>query len=803
MNHLEFVEKSESPGGSGIAPGCILILSILIIGATLLIYGLVWITEQFALILGQSFDHRLWALVVAGHAMALLLFSLPGAALTREPRYRAVFRTWALVGVFALFLIPVQFASSMPAATLFQLIGATLYLGLLFLLRRRSGSGLAGSKASIWIALTAAGLIVWPWVAWGALGSWSETLLNLASAFVFGLGAAWTLEYSLLTFVAGPAKVQRLSFALAGLVIASSLLSMGATFGANGQQLVLQIILAGIGWLVAALALWNGPEPTGSNWPAIALLAGVCVAAPLLFLDPDELALILNLMTQDTGYFALRATWLGLLTGLLLGLVGWFLIRRASWPDGRRPAFLAGLVWLGMAAVYFGVGQIGWHGDRLYVILSEQADLSATEVIQDPLQRREAVYQELVGHAEATQADLRSSLEALGIDYRPYYLVNALEIDAGPVVRRWLELQPEVDRVLDSPELRPLPFPVPTSRGDASSPPEPQWNLVTIGAPQVWEELGARGAGIVIGQSDSGVDGQHPELLEQYRGNRPGGPTGGDYNWLDPWNNSPSPVDIGGHGTHTLATALGRSVGVAPDATWIGCVNLARNLGNPPRYLDCLQFHLAPFPQGGNPFQDGRPELGANVLNNSWGCPEIEGCDANSLLPAVRALRAAGVFVVASAGNEGDACGSISSPISLYDEVFTVGAIDSRGNVAPFSSRGPVTADGSERLKPDVVAPGVGVLSAFPAGTYQYSDGTSMAGPHVAGVVALMWSASPQLIGDIERTESILTASARVGDAQESGLPNCGGDGEVANNATGYGIVDAFAAVTMALEGGE
>ena len=166
----------------------------------------------------------------------------------------------------------------------------------------------------------------------------------------------------------------------------------------------------------------------------------MCVAAPLLFLDPDELALILNLMTQDTGYFALRATWLGLLTGLLLGLVGWFLIRRASWPDGRRPAFLAGLVWLGMAAVYFGVGQIGWHGDRLYVILSEQADLSATEVIQDPLQRREAVYQELVGHAEATQADLRSSLEALGIDYRPYYLVNALEIDAGPVVRRWLEL---------------------------------------------------------------------------------------------------------------------------------------------------------------------------------------------------------------------------------------------------------------------------------------------------------------------------------------------------------------------------
>jgi subtilisin family serine protease len=319
----------------------------------------------------------------------------------------------------------------------------------------------------------------------------------------------------------------------------------------------------------------------------------------------------------------------------------------------------------------------------------------------------------------------------------------------------------------------------------------------------VWEDLGIRGNGITIGQSDSGVDGRHPELLEQYRGNGPEGPAGSDYNWLDPWNNSPSPVDVGGHGTHTLATALGRSAGVAPEATWIACVNLARNLGNAPRYLDCLQFHLAPFPQGGDPFRDGKPELGADVLNNSWGCPEIEGCDPNSLLSAVRALRAAGVFVVASAGNEGDACGSISSPISLYDEVFTVGAIDSLGNVASFSSRGPVSADGSERLKPDVVAPGVEILSAFPDGTYEYSGGTSMAGPHVAGVVALMWSANPRLVGDIARTESILTATAQFNEGQELGQPNCAGEDERPNNAVGYGIVDAFEAVTMALAEGE
>ncbi len=206
---------------------------------------------------------------------------------------------------------------------------------------------------------------------------------------------------------------------------------------------------------------------------------------------------------------------------------------------------------------------------------------------------------------------------------------------------------------------------------------------------------------------------------------------------------------------------------------------------------------LAPFPQDGDPLHDGRPEWGAHVLNNSWGCPEIEGCDPTSLLPAVRALRAAGVFMVASAGNEGDACGSVRAPISLYDEVFSVGAMDEAHQIAPFSSRGPVTADGSGRVKPDVVAPGVGVLSAFPGGTYSYSDGTSMAGPHVVGVVALMWSANPALIGDIDATEHMLTATAEPIIAPPSA---CDATAALPNNTTGYGLVDAYAAVAASVK---
>ncbi len=199
---------------------------------------------------------------------------------------------------------------------------------------------------------------------------------------------------------------------------------------------------------------------------------------------------------------------------------------------------------------------------------------------------------------------------------------------------------------------------------------QPDWNLTSMGADRVWKEFGVRGQGIVVGQSDSGVQFDHPELRDSYRG------SAGvhDTNWLDPWYGSRAPYDAGGHGTHTLGSVLGNTVGVAPDATWIACANQYRNLGNPALYLDCMQFMLAPYPQDGDPFTDGQPARSANVLNNSWGCPEeFEGCDSLSLEPAVAALRAAGIFVVASAGNSGPACGTVTDPIALVRRVLLGG----------------------------------------------------------------------------------------------------------------------------------
>ena len=148
-----------------------------------------------------------------------------------------------------------------------------------------------------------------------------------------------------------------------------------------------------------------------------------------------------------------------------------------------------------------------------------------------------------------------------------------------------------MDRILPSPHLRPLPRPLAVHTGDAEAPTDPPWNLTLIDAARVWQELGVRGLGVVIGQSDSGVQFDHPQLLPGYRGRNADHSFSHDYNWLDPWSHTPAPVDFDGHGTHTLGTVAGATVGVAPDATWFACANLQRNLGNPARLSGLYAVH--------------------------------------------------------------------------------------------------------------------------------------------------------------------------------------------------------------------
>lgn len=798
------------------------------VGLTVGTQAIGWLIAQVLLASGMDEPAWLWPLLGLVNAALVALPAGLLAALPRSPAVRTAGRVWLLtgigLGVFGLLrAIPLPHHEAYLAVLACSLALAGILLRWLARRAKRAAQQSPtavesravelpavvespGKSPAVGFGIAAGLALLLPWAWVGALGGLLETVLTVAVAAATGWFAATLLDGRFWTAyqrTAGerPASGPR-PVLLGGLVAGVALVLLAAGIGQPGTQLALLLVLPPTGFALAALrpltnrlapsAEYRSAGPSGSA--PVGWLVGLAALGPLAFADPEEISLLL-VTGRDVPFWVAVAAGSSLAVALLLGL-GYalsFARPRAGLPRRWLGAVTAAVVLLAGTGVYVGLGQPGLHGERLFVVLKEQADLST--VTGQPGQagrdaRVREVYQRLVTTADRSQAGLRRDLDRLGLDFTPYYLVNAIEVDGGPAVRAWLSRHDAVARVLLSQRLRPLPAPIGVTHGDAAAPTSVPWNLSLIGADRVWSQLGVTGDGIVVGGSDSGVDGRHPALAAGFRG--------GDDSWYDPWNATRSPDDQNGHGTHTLATAVGgNSVGVAPGAQWVGCVNLDRNLGNPARYLDCLQFMLAPFPTGGNPFTDGRPERAPQILTNSWGCPTIEGCDPGALRPATAALAAAGIFVTVAAGNTGPSCGSVDDPPATYPDVFTVGAVDRQRTVTDFSSRGPAPGG---TVKPDLVAPGAGILSAMPDGGYATLDGTSMATPHVAGVVALMWSANPALIGDLDRTWEILlsTTSPASPGADPTGCGAPANTKDATANVEGAGLVDAYAAVRAA-----
>lgn len=450
----------------------------------------------------------------------------------------------------------------------------------------------------------------------------------------------------------------------------------------------------------------------------------------------------------------------------------------------------------------------GGQAADVLLVLDEQADLRAVAELSGREERLRAAYEALRTTALRTQGGVRAELDGAGVAYRAFYVVNALALRGQRGLLTALIARPEVTRIVANPRVRQeLPeLGIDEVRSQAAEGIE--WNVAQVQADDVWA-LGTKGEGIVVAGQDTGYDWEHPALMEQYRG-YDGVTVTHHYNWHDAIHSgggscgvdSAFPCDDSRHGTHTMGTMVGddgegNQIGVAPGAEWIGCRNMDEGYGTPASYMECFEFFLAPYPAGGDPFTDGEPSLAPHVINNSWTCPPYEGCEPETLQAVVENVRAAGIVVVTSAGNSGSSCGSVQDPPAIYDAAFSVGATDRSDVIAGFSSRGPVAVDGSGRGKPDVSAPGVDIRSSVPGGGYQADwNGTSMAGPHVAGTVALLWSAAPGLVGDVDVTEQIIARTARA----KTTTQGCGGDGvdDVPNNVYGWGIVDALAAVERA-----
>ena len=239
---------------------------------------------------------------------------------------------------------------------------------------------------------------------------------------------------------------------------------------------------------------------------------------------------------------------------------------------------------------------------------------------------------------------------------------------------------------------------------------------------------------------------------------------------------------------------LGNQVGVAPGAKWIACRNMdAGGNGTPARYTECFQFLIAPYPVNGDPSQ-GDPSKAPDSINNSWTCPPSEGCSTYTLQSIVDAVRAAGIFPAMAASNYGPGCSTIQEPPAIYASSVDVAALDSSNNIASFSSRGPVIADGSHRTKPDLSAPGVNIRGAVPGNGYSSGwSGTSMAAPHVAGGVALLWQVKPNLVGNVTQTQLTMERAAQHFLVQS--VANCGGPAGLQNNTFGFGLLNLLQAV--------
>jgi serine protease AprX len=380
------------------------------------------------------------------------------------------------------------------------------------------------------------------------------------------------------------------------------------------------------------------------------------------------------------------------------------------------------------------------QGEMVTVIvtLRQQADLSRLAGSQRAARRR-ALLRALRATTDNTQGKVRGLLNARLAQgsvksFTPLWVFNGFSVTATSDVIN--ELAQQADVLSISPDNLVI---VP-----ALGPAEP--NLGVVNAPAMWDQ-GYLGQGIVVANMDSGVDVNHPDLAGRWRG--------GSNSWFDPYGQHPTlPTDSNGHGTQTMGVmvggdAAGTTIGVAPAAQWIA-VKILDDSGGSTATAIHLGFQWLLDPDN-NPATDDSPD----VVSNSWTYAN-PGCYLD-FEPDLQALRAAAILPLFAAGNGGPFSNTSFSPAN-NPSAFAVGAINNNSQIYGYSSRGPTTCGGSTGPFPEMVAPGMNIRTTDLLGGYSLVSGTSLATPHVAGGLALLLSAHPNLSADDQQNALISSA---------------------------------------------
>lgn len=397
-------------------------------------------------------------------------------------------------------------------------------------------------------------------------------------------------------------------------------------------------------------------------------------------------------------------------------------------------------------------------------------------------------------HAQSSQAEItkllaHESASSLAEEVKSFWVSNQVYFRgaAFDLVMK-LAAMPGVDSIVEE-QVRPLPASVSSVQGESSNstatatasttattPVKAEWGVSQIQATDVWA-TGNKGSGVVVGVIDTGVRATHEALAHSFRR---------DHGWFDPEQQTAEPYDSQGHGSHVTGTiAGGFGIGVAPEAQWIMCKGCRGRNCYDSDLLACMQFMTCPTdPKGQNADCAKAPR----VVNNSWSY----GKGDKTFVAAIATWQQAGIIPVFALGNSGPYCSTALSPAD-YPNVISVGATDSTDALGWFSSRGP-SVEGL--MKPEVSAPGVDIYSASNGSDTQYvkDSGTSMASPHVAGAIALLVAAQPEITFDKVRELFISTTDQAV-------LPRfgqtCGdsADDVFPNNLYGHGRINVLSAI--------